>query len=321
MTLLRDLPDFPVLFGIAERTQPDPAAFVEKDYWVTQVLRSLHRIAPGGFALKGGTSLSKGYGIINRLSEDVDILVIGKQGESIAAGERRLKDLTEAVAHDLGLGWRQSREPTRGRHAGRADHIVYPGSTPVGPDMPVAANTVLLETRIASSDAPVKMCTMQCLIARMTGIETGTYADLEPFDIRVLEPRRTLLEKISAVHHEVLTFTPEMADQKTRIGRHYYDIYKLLGHKDTLKGLQAHEMSMHLIAEIQMISADVYRGYSPRPEAGYGASPAFNPPHGSDVRAWLEKSYATQLGLLSPAETRPAFTDVLLRVADHADLL
>ena len=56
--------------------------FVEKDYWVTQVLRALHDQHAGAFVLKGGTSLSKGYELIERFSEDVDILIQPAKGDS-----------------------------------------------------------------------------------------------------------------------------------------------------------------------------------------------------------------------------------------------
>lgn len=62
MALLHETAGFATLFGIAARDLEEPAAFIEKDHWVTQVLRALNDAAPGGFVLKGGTSLSKGYG-------------------------------------------------------------------------------------------------------------------------------------------------------------------------------------------------------------------------------------------------------------------
>lgn len=89
MALLRESDGFPDVFGIAARDLPDPAAFLEKDYWVTQVLRALNDAAPGGFVLKGGTSLSKGYRIINRFSEDIDIFVVRHAGESASRRGRR----------------------------------------------------------------------------------------------------------------------------------------------------------------------------------------------------------------------------------------
>lgn len=51
--------------------------FVEKDYWLTTVLHELSRSKYREIAVfKGGTSLSKAYGIIQRFSEDVDLALI-----------------------------------------------------------------------------------------------------------------------------------------------------------------------------------------------------------------------------------------------------
>src|SRR5581483_5611244 len=51
---------------------------VEKDFWVTWTLDVLFNGLPDNhprFLFKGGTSLSKGYGVISRFSEDIDITV------------------------------------------------------------------------------------------------------------------------------------------------------------------------------------------------------------------------------------------------------
>jgi predicted nucleotidyltransferase component of viral defense system len=50
-----------------------------KDYWVTRVLRAIAGDAElqGRVLFKGGTSLSKGWGLIERFSEDVDLLLTG----------------------------------------------------------------------------------------------------------------------------------------------------------------------------------------------------------------------------------------------------
>ena len=54
-------------------------SIIEKDYWVTFLLYNLHHSAyKDEIAFKGGTSLSKGYKLIDRFSEDVDLTVIKK---------------------------------------------------------------------------------------------------------------------------------------------------------------------------------------------------------------------------------------------------
>ena len=64
--------EFPELFRIIEEETGILAGLVEKDYWI---MHSLYGLKKQGynFQLKGGTSLSKGYGLINRFSEDIDI--------------------------------------------------------------------------------------------------------------------------------------------------------------------------------------------------------------------------------------------------------
>ena len=51
-----------------------PAYAIEKDWWVVQALRTIFQMDVGAQLLfKGGTSLSKAWGLINRFSEDIDL--------------------------------------------------------------------------------------------------------------------------------------------------------------------------------------------------------------------------------------------------------
>ena len=74
MNFVHDDPDFAQLLAIVARDTGVDAALVEKDYWVTHCLWAVHR---AGLELwfKGGTSLSKGFGLIQRFSEDLDLMV------------------------------------------------------------------------------------------------------------------------------------------------------------------------------------------------------------------------------------------------------
>ena len=64
--------DFPALLNIVSDEMGIQAGLVEKDYWIMHVLYGLKQQG-FEFELKGGTSLSKGYHIIDRFSEDIDI--------------------------------------------------------------------------------------------------------------------------------------------------------------------------------------------------------------------------------------------------------
>ncbi|MBV2137121.1 MAG: nucleotidyl transferase AbiEii/AbiGii toxin family protein [Candidatus Thiodiazotropha sp. (ex Ctena orbiculata)] len=71
---LHERPDFPELIRIVAGERGLLPALVEKDYWIMHCLYGLN--AQGlSFELKGGTSLSKGFGIIQRFSEDIDIRI------------------------------------------------------------------------------------------------------------------------------------------------------------------------------------------------------------------------------------------------------
>jgi predicted nucleotidyltransferase component of viral defense system len=73
-TYLHERSDFPDLLRIIEEETGIIAYLVEKDYWLMHVLYGLQQQG-FDFKLKGGTSLSKGYQLIDRFSEDIDIYI------------------------------------------------------------------------------------------------------------------------------------------------------------------------------------------------------------------------------------------------------
>jgi predicted nucleotidyltransferase component of viral defense system len=69
-------PDFDqAIIRAAEHFRPRGLreALIEKDYFVTEVLRIIEQETGSRVIFKGGTSLSKGWGLIQRFSEDIDI--------------------------------------------------------------------------------------------------------------------------------------------------------------------------------------------------------------------------------------------------------
>ncbi|NQY08805.1 MAG: nucleotidyl transferase AbiEii/AbiGii toxin family protein [Flavobacteriales bacterium] len=73
--------------------------YVEKDYWVTIALYTIFnsKIA-SETVFKGGTALSKCYQIIERFSEDIDLVVLNNPGDSNNQLKNKLKKITSAVA-------------------------------------------------------------------------------------------------------------------------------------------------------------------------------------------------------------------------------
>lgn len=296
--------------------------FVEKDYWVTQVLRALHERHPGTFVFKGGTSLSKGYGLIERFSEDVDILVTPASGDSTRKREQLLKTLTKDVAEFLDLETIEGRPPGRGKHPHRADVLVYPRVVGSGVAVPVEDRGVLLETGYAGGEWPAEMVTITPLV-NVAGIGPGEYADTDPIKIRALKPARTLLEKVSLLHDVATRWAQDATLADERCGRHYYDVYRLLDHVPTRSALEDRGAFERILSEMQAISATHYGGGTERPADGYALSLAFSAESGSELREWLEERYGDAAGLL-PANVSgnwPSFSQVLKRVHQHAGLL
>ena len=82
--------EFEQLLRAVEHERGIDSSLIEKDYWIMHVLYGLQQ---GGFdfELKGGTSLSKGYGIIHRFSEDVDIRIEPPAGMDVKMGRNHTK--------------------------------------------------------------------------------------------------------------------------------------------------------------------------------------------------------------------------------------
>ena len=75
--------------------------FIEKDYWITYVLSHLAKSKYVGDAVfKGGTSLSKGYNLIERFSEDVDIAIINDKSKS----GNEIKTIIRAIEKEITTG-------------------------------------------------------------------------------------------------------------------------------------------------------------------------------------------------------------------------
>lgn len=82
--------EFPELIRIvAEQKTIDPA-LVEKDYWIMHSLYGLQKLRLT-FELKGGTSLSKGFKIIDRFSEDIDIHIDPPADRNVKTGRNQDK--------------------------------------------------------------------------------------------------------------------------------------------------------------------------------------------------------------------------------------
>lgn len=253
-------------------------AIIEKDYYVTEALRIIAVTAPDKIIFKGGTSLSKGWNLIQRFSEDIDIFLdplafkptLGKN-----AIDRELKKLRDAVGEHPALTFVPEESRTIGGF-GRSDRFSYaqhfggPGEV---------ANRVLLEAGTASGREPTTIVELRSYLGQFLE-ETGTSmgADDEGrFPLRLLHFRRTFVEKMFAIHGKVEVLKREGQPLGT-YARHYYDIIQLAAQTEVIDMLKS--------AEYAAIKADydqVSRAYFPKsyfyPEGmSFAKSDALFPP-------------------------------------------
>ncbi|WP_252624292.1 nucleotidyl transferase AbiEii/AbiGii toxin family protein [Aquirufa antheringensis] len=75
-----------------------PANYVEKDYWVTYALFTIFNDSIGKETVfKGGTALSKCYHMIERFSEDIDLVVLRREGETDNKLKSKLKEVSSVL--------------------------------------------------------------------------------------------------------------------------------------------------------------------------------------------------------------------------------
>jgi predicted nucleotidyltransferase component of viral defense system len=96
---LHESPDlFKQAITITAQQMNIPPEYVEKDYWVTFALKRIFQSPINEeVVFKGGTALSKCYGLIERFSEDIDLVILRKSGESDNKMKQKLKVPAESI--------------------------------------------------------------------------------------------------------------------------------------------------------------------------------------------------------------------------------
>ncbi len=265
-----------------------PIALVEKDYWVTHTLWAmLHQ----GFEVwfKGGTSLSKGFDLIERFSEDIDVRMdAGDTGlpepteswkNTKTKGVEQRNTWFDAIAATLDVpGCDVERDPEGSdpKARGASLRVLYPALH--GEKLPGAMRQfVLLEVGRARVTPYVEVDLSSWVHDHLEGIERlGEYTDNRPKGVWCIHPWVTCLEKIDAI---AVRFDKDKPAPD--FVRHYEDAARILRGRADLPDL---EVGLpNLIAEL----ADKDRKTMPSP-----GHPALNP-HDSERwnairQAWEE---------------------------------
>lgn len=309
-----------VVVTAAQQLDVRPLA-VEKDYWACEALRAITVAHPGEVVFKGGTSLEK-LRIIRRFSEDLDLLVVGEYGSNRAA-ERALKATVEAAATATG------GEASGGRSGGkpgsfhRSAYLAPPLSHSGEPGAIADVGAILVELGQSGGPNPHRDRQVTSLLARQlgnAGFDTSAWGDLAAFDVAVLHPGRTLIEKLLRVNN----FASDPAAQERvhgwpRIGRQFYDLWALLGNDEVLEFLHDKATVIKVLASCYEIS-QAFTPDLPVPDGGFAASPAFD--SGGPLAVRLREEHdAAMDGLYYGTDTPPTFDEVLERIHANSALL
>ena len=250
---LHDHKDFPDLLRITGEEMGIDAVLIEKDYWIMQVLYGLKQQGYQ-FELKGGTSISKGYNIIERFSEDIDIHISPPAHLSINENPKNIKPATvkarkafyDWLATDIKIpgiinierdeefddkdyyrsgGIRLHYKTTSGSREGIKEGILLEaGFDNVAPNEPLLISSWAYDTAKQNS-------TIEIIDNRADGIYC-------------YHPGYTFVEKLQTITSR---FRQEQVDGKKRSNymRQYYDIYCLLGWQQVQDFIGSDEYKAH----------------------------------------------------------------------------
>lgn len=215
--------------------------FIEKDYWVTYVLKTLSEWdTEKSVVFKGGTSLSKGYKIIDRFSEDVD-LVLRDTNLSPSQIKKKLKDVHKLSIRPP-LEERDTNRTSKGSRFRKVDYT-YPQILDEYGGFGEVSNNLLVELNSFGNPFPTVDMEIKSYITEMLEGERLSQLisrfKLEAVSVPVLDYRQTLCEKIMSLLRITLKENYE-AELNSKV-RHFYDISKLLQEDEISKYVESED--------------------------------------------------------------------------------
>ena len=300
-----------------------PPGIVEKDFWVVWTLDYLFARSPWKtqLAFKGGTSLSKAYGLIRRFSEDIDLIL---DWRLLGYGVREPWEERSNTQQDL------FNEAANARSAAFLRDVFVPrmkeeleaecaraldiGMDAVDPNTVVfrypcafGDESILREIRIESGAlaawTPAKVCDIVSYAAEQ-------YPQLfkhPAAHVYTVAPERTFWEKATILHREAMR-TPERGLPPGRYSRHYYD----------LRCLCQSDVKARALGDISLLDAVVafkrkfYRCNWAHYELATPKEILLMPPE--HALAALENDYRHMQNMIFGP--RPAFSDILETIRD-----
>jgi len=215
-----------------------PEAMVEKDFWVCWCLNYLFHDSPWAdrLAFKGGTSLSKCFGLIDRFSEDIDVVLDWRLlgYETSHLWEERSRTQQDKMNKETVIKTNEFLNEifVPKLQSDFSDILSDAFSLHIDDDDP--QTVCFTYPRIYSDNAIISVVRMEMgVLAAWTPVQneriTSYAAEVHPqifetpsTQVLTVSPKRTFWEKITILHKEAFR-----ADNKfpSRYSRHYYDLY------------------------------------------------------------------------------------------------
>ena len=202
--------------------------FIEKDYWVTYVLKKLSDSDfKDDVVFKGGTSLAKAFNLIKRFSEDIDLALLKKRGLSGNAIRKKFRGIEKIL-----MGSFEEIVHASSKHSKiRKTSYAYPKILRSYDNFKqtAARDSLILELNAYTNPIPNLKRPIETYIAKyLRGFDESLIFQygLDSFEINVLNIDRTFVEKVLCLAR-ISIGDDSYAELKNK-DRHFYDIYMLL---------------------------------------------------------------------------------------------
>ena len=235
---------------------------IEKDWWVTQVLKAIFALPYAKhLSFKGGTSLSKAWNLIERFSEDIDIAAsrefLGFAGElsRTQVNDKLRRAACSFVREKLSADIKQQLL-SNGIHENLFSvHVNVTSVSTVDPEViyveykslfPIddyIQSVVKVEVGGRSMSEPVELVLLSSIIDQT--FPNGLFTE-PSFFVSVVRPERTFLEKVMLLHEEFAKPTAEVRTE--RMSRHLYDLERML-HTDIAERALSDEQLYRAVLE------------------------------------------------------------------------
>ncbi len=238
MTLHKDKNLFSDVIEATAEAMKIPEVYVEKDYWLCYLLKNLS-LSPykTQVVFKGGTSLSKIYQMIERFSEDIDL---GLLCDEISASQ--VKPLIKKIeATMLDQNFKEVKDHSLVSKGSKFRKTVFEYPRITSGNFGHASHLMVLEINSFTTPSPYAMHSMASFITHFLQTspqkELITQHALEPFEVQVLDIRRTFCEKVSAIAKASYLGQRELENKV----RHFYDLYFLMKEPSIVEFLETDE--------------------------------------------------------------------------------